>query len=194
MQVLNPQTLSLLGFIATQAPMLVTLRSHSKVSDHLQLLIFVAATSFYHRLIVNLAPVDACVVKRYKTSCISQRVTHKSSKCLQNVARVSLFYVDKLDWNLKRFCGLGPSLKILQNLISVILDRSGLILDWSSLADSDFLFSNQLELKAWNIYLWAMSNTYTRHVLFSNCQHIQKNNSKNLEPNNINEIISYITD
>ena len=139
-QVLNSQTPSFLGFIATQAPTLVTLRSHSKVSNHLQLLIFVAATRFYYRLIVDLALVDACVVNRYKTSRISQRVTHKSSKCLQNVARVSLLYADKLDWNLKRFCGLGPSLKILQNLIYVILDRLGLILYWSSLADFDFPF------------------------------------------------------
>ena len=32
---------------------------------------------------------------------------------MQNVARVSLLYVDKLDWNPKRFCGLGIGLKIL---------------------------------------------------------------------------------
>ena len=62
---------SLLGFIATKAPTLVTLKSHSKVSDHLQLLIFVAATRFYQYLIVDLAPVDACVVRRYSTSQIS---------------------------------------------------------------------------------------------------------------------------
>ena len=77
--------------------MLVTLRSHSKVSDHLHLLIFVAATRFYQCLIVDHALVDAYVVKWYNTSYISQRVTHKSSKGLQNVVRVSLFYVDKLD-------------------------------------------------------------------------------------------------
>ena len=113
MQALNSQTPSLLGFTATQAPTLVTLRFHSKVSDHLQLLIFVAATRFYHRLIVDLASVDACIVRRYKTSQISQRVTHKSFKSMQNIARVSLLYVDKLDWNPKRFCGLGIGLKIL---------------------------------------------------------------------------------
>ena len=33
-QTSNPQTLSLLGFTATQATLLVTLRSHSKVLDH----------------------------------------------------------------------------------------------------------------------------------------------------------------
>ena len=38
-QTLNLQTLSLLEFLATQAALLVTLRSHSKVSDHLHLLI-----------------------------------------------------------------------------------------------------------------------------------------------------------
>ena len=73
-------TPSLLGFTATQAATLVTLRSHSKVSDHLQLLIFVAATRFYHCLILDLASVDACIVRRYKTSQILQRVTHKSFK------------------------------------------------------------------------------------------------------------------
>ena len=77
--------------------MLVTLRSHLKVLDQLLLLIFVAATRFHQRLIVDLALVDACVVRRYNTSQISQRVTHKSSKGLQNIARVSLLYLDKLD-------------------------------------------------------------------------------------------------
>ena len=40
----NLQTPSLLGFTPTQATLLVTLRSHSKVSDYLYLLIFVVAT------------------------------------------------------------------------------------------------------------------------------------------------------
>ena len=75
----------------TQAPTLVSLRSHSKVSDHLQLLIFVVATRFYHRLIVDFAPVDAYVVRRYKPSQISQRVTHKSSKSLPKVDRVPFY-------------------------------------------------------------------------------------------------------
>ena len=35
-QALNPQTLFLLGFTVTQATLLVTLRFHSKVSDHHQ--------------------------------------------------------------------------------------------------------------------------------------------------------------
>ena len=119
---------------------LVTLRLHSKVSDHFQLLIFVAATRFYQCLIVDLTPVDACVVRMYNTSQISQGVTHKSSKILQNVARVSLLYVDKLDWNSKHFRGLGPCLKILHNLIFSILDRLNLIFNQSSLADSDSSF------------------------------------------------------
>ena len=75
----------------------VTLRSHSKVLDHLQLLIFVAATRFYQCLIIDLASIDACVVSRYNTSQISQRVAYKSSKSHQNVVRVSLLYVGKLD-------------------------------------------------------------------------------------------------
>ena len=41
--------------------------------------------------------VDAYVVRRYSTSQITQGVTHKSSKDIQNVARVSLLYVDKLE-------------------------------------------------------------------------------------------------
>jgi len=62
-----------------------------------QLLIFMIAIRFYQCLIADFTPVDACVVRRYNTSQISQGVTHKSSKSLQNVARVSLLYVDKLD-------------------------------------------------------------------------------------------------
>ena len=139
-QTLNPQTPSLLGFAASQASMLMTLRSHSKVSNHPQLLIFVATTRFYHRLTVNFALIDACVVRRYKTSQISQRVTHKSSKSLQNVPGVSLLYVDKLDWNPKCFRKFGPRLKILHNLIFAFLDWSGVILDQSSLANSNSFF------------------------------------------------------
>ena len=97
MQVPNLGTLSLLGLTATQAPTLVTLRSHSKVSDHLQLLIFVAAIRFYQFLIIDLALVDVYVVRRYNTFHISQEVTHKSFKGLQNIARFFLLYVDKLD-------------------------------------------------------------------------------------------------
>ena len=77
--------------------MLVILGSHSKVSYHLNLLIFVAATRIYQCLIVDLASIDAYVVRRYNTSQILQGVTYKSSKGLQNVVRVSLLYVDKLD-------------------------------------------------------------------------------------------------
>ena len=86
----------------------------------------VAATRFYHRLIVDLAPIDSCVVRKYKTSQISQRVTHKSSSSLQNVAKVPLLCVDKLEWNPKYFCELRPCLNILQNLISAILNWSSL--------------------------------------------------------------------
>ena len=67
-----------------------------------------ATTMFYQCLIVVLAPVVSCVIRRYKTSQISQRVTHKSSKSLQNVARVFLLYVEKFRWKPKRFCKLGP--------------------------------------------------------------------------------------
>ena len=98
----------------------------------------VATTRFYHRLIVDLSPVDSCVVKSYKTSQISQSVTHKSSKSLKNVTRVSLLYVDKLEWNPKHFRRLGPCLRLLQNLISMIPDRLSLVsqlveLDWNLL-------------------------------------------------------------
>ena len=65
-------------------------------------------TMFCQRLIVDLTPVNSCVIRRYKTSQISQRVTKKSSKSLKNVARVPFLYVKKLEWNSKRFRGLGP--------------------------------------------------------------------------------------
>ena len=76
----------------------------------------VAATRFYHYLIVDLAPVDSCVIRMYKTFQISQRITYKSFKSLKNIARVSLLYMDKLEWNPKRFRGLGPFLKLLQKI------------------------------------------------------------------------------
>ena len=40
-----------------------------------------AATMFYQCLIVVLTPINSCVVKRYKISWVSQRVTHKDSSC-----------------------------------------------------------------------------------------------------------------
>ena len=88
---------------------------------------FDAATMFYQRLIVDLASVDSCVVRRYKTSQISQRVTHKSSKSLKNVARVSILYVEKLEWNPKCFRGLGPDLKICRIFVLTIFNQSSLI-------------------------------------------------------------------
>ena len=60
------------------------------------------------RLILVFTPVDSCVVWRYKTCQISQRVTHKSFQHIQNVARVSLSYVEKFRWNPKCFRRLGP--------------------------------------------------------------------------------------
>ena len=62
-------------------------------------------------MIVDLAQVDIYVARRYKISQISQRVTHKSSKSLQNIAGISLLYVDKLNWNSKCCRGLGPGLE-----------------------------------------------------------------------------------
>ena len=156
MQAPDPQTPSILGLTTAQAPMLVTLRSHSKVSDHLHLLIFVVAIRFYHCLTVDLVLVDSCVVRRYNTSQISQGVTHKSSKGLQNVARVSLLYVDKLDWNPIRFRRLGPYFKVLHNLISMIFDQSNLIFDRSGLADSQLSF---LQLaQTWSLKHTSLSN------------------------------------
>ena len=89
-----------------------------------------AATIFYQRLIVDLALADSCVVRRYKTSQISQKITHKSSKILKNIARVSLLYVEKLEWNPKCFCGLGPGLKIYRISVPMIFDWLSLI-SWS---------------------------------------------------------------
>ena len=84
----------LLGSTQTQDAFFVTLRSHSRfqitISNDLDV-----ATMFYQRLIVVLALVDFCVVRRYKTSQISQRVTHESFQQFQNMARVFLLYVKK---------------------------------------------------------------------------------------------------
>ena len=81
---------------------------------------FDAATLFYLRLIVDFALIDYCVVKRYKVSQISQRVTHKSSKRLKDIARVSFLYVKKLEWNLKCFHELRPGLKICRISVPMI--------------------------------------------------------------------------
>ena len=86
-------------------------------------------TMFYQRLIIVLASIASCVVRMYKTCQISQRVTHKSSKYLQNVARVSLLYVEKFRWNPKRFRGVGPIQKFCKKTMPVIFDQSSLILD-----------------------------------------------------------------
>ena len=111
-----------------------------------------AAIMFYQRLIVVLALVDSCVVRRYKTSQISQRVTHKSFQQLQNMARVSLLYVEKFRWNLNVFTGLGL-FKILQEKKKpgpVIFDQLSLILDQSSKVESHSLFLQSARLEPWN--------------------------------------------
>ena len=112
---LNPWTPSLLGFTPTQ-------RFQITISND-----FDAATMFYQHLIVDLALVDFCVVKMYKTFQISQRVTQKSSKILKNIARVFILYVEKLEWNPKLFCGLWPNLKIYRISVPAIFDRFSLI-------------------------------------------------------------------
>ena len=109
-----------------------------------------AATIFYQRLIIVLASVDSYVVRRYKISQISQRVTHKSSKHLQNVARVSLLYVEKFRWNLKRFCRLGPVQKFCRKTMPAIFDWSSLILNRSSKTEPHFLFLHLAGLEPWN--------------------------------------------
>ena len=89
-----------------------------------------AITMFYQHLIVDLAPGDSCVVKRHKTSQISQGVTHKSSKSLKNISRDSLLYVEKLEWNPKHFRGLRLVLEICKIFVPAIFDQSSLI-SWS---------------------------------------------------------------
>ena len=69
----------------TQAPTLVTLRSYSKVLYH-SLLIF-AVTRFYQHLIVDLVSIDACRVRRYKTSQISQELLISLSRVIFRVRR-----------------------------------------------------------------------------------------------------------
>ena len=106
-QVLNPQTLSLsLDLQQHKHPYLwlwdLTQKFQITISNDLD-----AATMFYQCLIINLAPVDSCIVRRYKTSQISQRITHNPSKNQKNITRFSLLYVEKLEWNPKFFVGLG---------------------------------------------------------------------------------------
>ena len=124
----------------------------------------VAATRFYHHLIVDFTPVDTCVVRRYKTSQISQRVTHMSSKSLKNVAKVSLLYVDKLEWNPKHFRGLRPDLKLCRISFFAIFDWSNLILDRLSLVDCDFPFLQSART-------WSLKPTPLSIALV--CRHIQ---------------------
>ncbi|KAM3748471.1 hypothetical protein ACB098_05G111300 [Castanea mollissima] len=77
---------SLLGLTATQVLTLVILRSHSKVSDHLQLLIFVVVIRFYQCLIIDLTLVDACVVRS---------LIYHAVKALREIAE----QLGKKDWN-----------------------------------------------------------------------------------------------
>ena len=71
----------------------------------------VAATRFHQYLIVDLVSADACGVRRLQNLSDLTRVTHKSSKSLQNIVRVFRLYWGVLDWNPKRLHGLGPNLK-----------------------------------------------------------------------------------
>ena len=109
-----------------------------------------AITMFYQCLIVVLALVDSCVVRRYKTSQISQRVTHKSSKSLQNVARVSLLYVEKFKETLNGFVSLGLFKNTAEKTRPAIFDWSSLILDRSSKAKPYFFFPHSIGLEPWN--------------------------------------------
>ena len=111
---------------------------------------FDVATKFYQCLIVVIAPIDSCVVRRYKTSQISQRVTHKSSKHLQNMTRAFLLYVEKFSWNPKHFRRLGPVQKFCRKIVPVIFNRSSLILDRSSKSEPHFLFLQLAGLEPWN--------------------------------------------
>ena len=67
-----------------------------------------AATMFFQRLIVILTPVGSCVVRRYKTSQISQRVTYESSKkVFKTLLGFSFYMWRSLDETLNIFAGLG---------------------------------------------------------------------------------------
>ena len=108
MQALNPQTLSLLGLTVTQAPMLVTLRSHSKVSNHLQLLILYAATSTTPNLEIlqGILPIeDFREVWVQKPQIYNLRHTMPSflSKSSKNVVMVFLYILEVFHLKLKLF-------------------------------------------------------------------------------------------
>ena len=112
-----------------------------------------ATTMFYQCLIIDLTLVNSCIVRRYNTSQISQRVIHKSSKSIQNMARISLLYLEKFRWNPKCFCELWACLKILQKTVLAIFDRSGLILDRSSKAELHFFFLQSARFEPWNNHI-----------------------------------------
>ena len=94
-----------------------------------------AATMFYQCLIVVLALVDSCVVRRYKTSQISQRVTHVFFSTLKTWLGLPFYMWRSLDKDLN---------------VSAIFYRSSLILDQSKKVELHFLFCNQLNFKTWN--------------------------------------------
>ena len=74
----------------------------------------ITATRFHQHLIIDLVSVDTCRVRKLQNLSDLTGVTHKSSKSLQNVVRVFLLYLEVLDWNPKRFHGLGPDLNFVE--------------------------------------------------------------------------------
>ena len=97
-QVSNLRTPSLLRFTATKVPTLVTLRSHSKVSNHLQLLIFVATTRFYQCLIVG---VRLDTVEKWKVKLKTEKHCSKIIfKCVNSTVRPIFNEKVAEKWNL----------------------------------------------------------------------------------------------
>ena len=105
-QVPNPWTLFSLDLQQHKLPCLwlwdSTQRFQITINDDLD-----ATTMFYECLIVVLASVDSFVIRRYKTSQISQRVTHKSSKSLQMWLGFPFYMWRSLNKTLNVFTGLG---------------------------------------------------------------------------------------
>ena len=108
MQTPNSQTPSLLGFTPTKATLLVTSRSHSKVSDHLHLLILYVVTSTTRDLEIlqGILPIeDFREVWVQKPQIYNLRHTMPSflSKSSKNVVMVFLYILEVFHLKLKPF-------------------------------------------------------------------------------------------
>ena len=117
----------------------------------------IVVTRFHQHLIVDLVPVDICRVIRLQNLSYLTRVTHKYSKSHQNMVRVFLLCLEVLG-------ELGLDSKSAKSdFLRFSISRAWSSIDWTSLKIISFSYSLNI-LETWLEMLWAMSNTYSRHV------------------------------